>query len=81
MTRSKKLDCPILVDECLAVPEAILMAIQKGIQQIIIQNDSQLIINSINGKIRVQKDVKYFLARFSDSKVEYYRVLLGMLML
>lgn len=33
-------DWPILVVECLAVHEAIMMAIQKNIQKIIFENDS-----------------------------------------
>lgn len=37
--------------------EAILMAIQNGIQRVIIQSDSQLVVNSMNGKIEVLKDI------------------------
>lgn len=56
MTRSKRLeDCPILVPECLAGREVILMTIQKDIQRIIIQNDSQLVVNSIYEEIGVSK--------------------------
>lgn len=57
--------------------EAILMAIQKRIKSTIVQSTSLLVVNSINGKIDVPKDilnlvedVKYLLARFSDTKIE-----------
>lgn len=57
LARSRRLgDYTILVAKCLAVREAILMAIQRSIQRIIIQRDSQLVVNSTNGKIRVPKD-------------------------
>lgn len=56
MIRSKQIgDCPILVVECLPAEKAILMAIQKDIQPMIIQSDSQLVVNSINRKIEVPK--------------------------
>lgn len=56
MIRSKQIgDCPILAVECLAAEKAILMVIQKDIQPMIIQSDSQLVVNSINRKIEVPK--------------------------
>lgn len=33
------------------------MEIQKGMQRIGIQSDSQLVVNPVNGKIRVPKDI------------------------
>lgn len=54
------------------------MAIQEGIQWIIIQSDFQLVVNSINEKIEVpninlMEDVKCLLARFSESRIENCR--------
>lgn len=46
-------DCAILVAECFAIREVILKASQKDIQRTIIQSDSQLAVNSTNGKINV----------------------------
>lgn len=52
MAKSKRLrDCPTLVFECLTMREAILMAIQKGKQRIIIQSNFQLVVNSLSEKI------------------------------
>lgn len=46
MAKNKKIeDCSILIAKCLAVHEVILMAIHKSIWQIIIQSDSQLVVN------------------------------------
>lgn len=50
-------DRPILVTKCLTFREAILMAIQKNIQRIIIKSDSQLLVNLINGNNCVLKDI------------------------
>lgn len=56
--RGKRIgDCHIYVAECLAICEAIVMMIQKNLQKIIIGSDSQLIINSINDKASVPKDI------------------------
>lgn len=58
MTRNKwNGDGPNLLAEGLAMREAILMVIHKGIQRIIIQSDSQLVANSINIKMEVPKDI------------------------
>lgn len=49
MAKSKRIeDCSIVVAECLAMREAILMASQEDIQQIISQSDSQVVVNSIS---------------------------------
>lgn len=50
-------DCPILVTECFALREAIFMAIQKRIKKLIVQSRSLLVVNSINEKIGVPKDM------------------------
>lgn len=54
--------------------ETILITIQKHIERIIVQSDSELVVNSINGKIGVSKyvvnlvkDIKCSLSHFSDS--------------
>lgn len=58
MAKSKRLgDCSIVVAECLAMCEAILMVIQNSISRIIAQSDSQLVVNSIKGKMGVPKDI------------------------
>lgn len=61
-----------------AVRQAILMAISKDIPQIIVHNDSQVVVNSINRKIGIPKDVinlvediKCLLTHFKDNKLEY----------
>lgn len=41
----------------MTVREAIIITIQKGFSQIIIQSDFQLLVNSINGKVRIPKDI------------------------
>lgn len=54
--RAKKIrDYSILVVKCLAVLKAILISSQKDIQRIIIQIDSTLVFNSINGRIYAPK--------------------------
>lgn len=78
MSKSKRFgDCSIIT-ECLAVREVILMAIQNGGPRIIVQDDSQLVTNSINRKICVSKgivnlaqDVKCLLSHFKDRRIEY----------
>lgn len=56
MAKSKRCgDCSILVVECLAGRQVILMALQNGIPLIIVQSDSQLVVNSVNEKIGVPK--------------------------
>lgn len=58
MIEKKRLgDYLILMTECLGVREVILMAIQEGIKWIIIQSDSILIVNSVNGTVGVPKDI------------------------
>lgn len=48
-------DYAILVAECLVIQKVILKTTQKGIQRVIIRNDPQLVVNSINGKVHVPK--------------------------
>lgn len=43
--------------ECLDVREPIPRAIQKRIQRIIIQSDSHIVVNAINGKMGVPKEI------------------------
>lgn len=43
--------------ECLVIREAIMMAIKKNFHQIIIESDSQKVINNIHGKISVLRDI------------------------
>lgn len=47
----------ILVAEYLVMREVIVMAIPKNHKRIIIQSNSQLIVNSIYGKIYVSKEI------------------------
>lgn len=70
-------DYPILVAGCEAVHETVLMACQKNVSRIIIQSDSQCIINAIIGKTCIQKDkinlvehMTLLIPHFSDSKLE-----------
>lgn len=79
MTKEKQIgDCFILMAEVLTIREAIMMAIQQNFQSIIIESDSQLVINSIHDKICVPKNVinlvkditmLYFL--FKDIRTSY----------
>lgn len=48
-------NCDTLVAECLDVLKATRKVSQKGIQQIIIHSDAQLVVNSINEKTHVQR--------------------------
>lgn len=48
--------CHILVVECVTAQEA-MATIHKKLQKIFIESDSQLVINSINSKIRVSGDI------------------------
>lgn len=50
-------DWPILVAECLDVEEASMMALQENIRRVIIQSDSQFVLNSINDKLCVPKEI------------------------
>lgn len=43
--------------ECVAVREAMVIAIQKKLQMIIIESHSQLVLNSTSSKISVPKDI------------------------
>lgn len=68
----------MFVAECFAVQDAILAAIQKDIRWIIIHFDSLAVVNSINGRIEVSKDiinlvedVTCLLTHFSYSRLEY----------
>lgn len=61
-----------------AMRVAIMEAILKDIRRIIIHHDSQVVVNFINIRCVVPKesinlvdDVKYLLAYFSDSSLEY----------
>lgn len=52
---SKKLeDVSILVTEAIAIREALRMASECNMDKIVIESDSQLVINSIRGSIRFQ---------------------------
>lgn len=61
-----------------AVDEAILMAIEQSIPQIIVQGDFQVVVNAINEKIGIPNDIiniveniKCLLTQFSESRLEY----------
>lgn len=43
-------DCRILEIECLATGEAIMIAIRRNFQKIIIESDLQLLVHSTNGQ-------------------------------
>lgn len=74
---NKKLgDCLILVAECEAVCQVILMTIQRNIPKIIIQNDSQVVVNAINSKkelgyYKPRRVLNVFLTQFSKSRLEH----------
>lgn len=53
----QKDDCPIIMAACLTVRRIVLMAIQKNLKKIIIESDSQQVVNSINRKIMAPKDI------------------------
>lgn len=50
-------DYSVLVVECLAIREAIMVAIKKNFQGIITKSDSQLILNAIHHRIFVSRDI------------------------
>lgn len=50
-------DYSVLVVECLAIREAIMVAIKKNFQGIITESDSQLILNAIHHIIFVSRDI------------------------
>lgn len=61
------------------VSQAIIMAIKKNIPMFCIHSDSKVIINTINGKIDVPKDIinlvkdiRCFLSHIKESRLEYY---------
>lgn len=60
------------------VREAILLAIHKDIRRIIIQSNSQIVVNTINDNISMLKDIvnsvkdiKKFLVPSGGSRIEY----------
>lgn len=58
MTESKVFrDCTILATECLTIREAIRNVIRENLQWIIIKSDFEVIVNSINGKLNIHKDI------------------------
>lgn len=58
MTTSKQLgDCHILLTECEAVRQAIIMTVNMNIHRVRIHSDSQVAVSAINGKIGVPKDI------------------------
>lgn len=70
---------PCIVAKYEAVREAILMAINKEIPKIIINSDSQVVVNTINGRTGIPKDIiilvediRCLLNHFKDSRLEYY---------
>lgn len=70
-------DCHILMEECEAVPEAILIAIKKNIPKACIHSDSQVVVNAINAKIGIPKDIinlvkniRYLLLHIKESRLE-----------
>lgn len=80
MTRCKRFeDCITLVPECLTIKKRFVWLSRKKIQRIIGQSDSQLIVNYVNKKIGVLKDIinlvkdiKYLLDHFIVCRLEYY---------
>lgn len=55
---SKKLgDCSILVAEYEVVREAMMAAIMLGSLKVCINTDSQIIVNTVNGKVTILKDI------------------------
>lgn len=69
-------DCPILQAECEAIHQAILMATQMDTDYI--HSDSQLVVNIINGRIAVPKeiinlveDITSLLLYFKETRIEY----------
>lgn len=50
-------DCLILVTKCIAIPEAMVITIQKKFQTIINVSNSHMVVISINDKICALKDI------------------------
>lgn len=50
-------DCPILAAVCFSIRKAILVAIQKNLQRIIIENDTKLVVYSVHDKISIREDI------------------------
>lgn len=50
-------DCSILLAECLTIREAIMVAVKKKLHRIIIDSDSQLVMNTSHGKISARRDI------------------------
>lgn len=76
-------DFSILVAEYLIVRESILTETHKVIQQIIIQSDSQMIVNSISSKncvprdiVNLVVDIRQLFILFGESRIEYCNRLL-----
>lgn len=58
MVEGKRIgDCSILVAECLAIQEVLVMTTQNDLHRIIIESDSQLVINVVHGKRSIPKDI------------------------
>lgn len=58
ITKGKQIDdCSVLMADCVVIREAVLLAIQREFQRIIIRSNSQLVVNSVNNRIRVYKDI------------------------
>lgn len=58
MAKGKEIcDCPIIVTKFLTIREAIVMMIQKNLRRIIIRSYFKLVVNSINDKAWVHKDI------------------------
>lgn len=62
----------------MAIGEAMVVTIHKKLQKIMIESDSQLVVNSINGKISVPKDainliedIRVLSFCFIDFRIEY----------
>lgn len=50
-------DCSSLMAKCLTIREAIILAIKKNSLRIIIENNSQVVINAIHGQIPIPQNI------------------------
>lgn len=50
-------DCPVLLAECEALRQAVIMIVQMNMPRVCIQSDSLMIVNVINGKSTVPKEI------------------------
>lgn len=77
--RKQIADVSILVAQCLAIQKVMVSAIQHTLHRIIIESDSQAMVNSIYGIIFMSKeiiniveDIRSLFLLVKDIRIEYY---------